>query len=866
MFCKIVGVGSWAAMDVAPVQVVKVAHGGLGPHDRQQLLVKRAMAREFAEQLSRTPLRPGDIPVHIVALGATEFYGPNRNGDGFKEAWCRQHHDSFVKHAKYYRNHRNKDASKRYGQIIKSAYNEPMRRVELLAIANGSEKSAERNGGLVLPQASIDALLSEKPVEYSMACITDPATPVLTSRGYLPIVDVKVGDKVLTHLGRWRTVTELRRRRYTGDVVSWKVQGLPERIELTADHPMLGAKLTTKAMAAVSRSAFEEWQAKPLNSQFEWASAGDFNPSDRLRACIADSAVPGVAVLDNEELAEILGTYMAEGSIRYNGEKPSTLEFTTHGDDWATHCVAEVINHHWPDVAVTIKPKLNSAVAFSMQFCSTALATYCSKLIGTGGHSKRVPLGLYGARDTVKLAFLGRWIDGDGWTDAGGAHISSCNLLALYGARDLLLSIGLACVIGRIKHSKNNGSYADGVEYVLSICPADAGALAKYSQKCGNSEKRWQHSLAGTRRGVCVRYGSRTIAWSGREASYRLRAVERRYVADIQTYNFEVADDHSYSLAGLASHNCSISHDECANCCKRARSRAEYCEESECVNPNTGYRGFGCRSGLTKTANDGYQQYVDNPNPKWFDISEVPVHADRIAFGGLAAYLKQADALNVQGGAELAEQFMQPDSDALSQQLHVLPKLAAYEQALRSRPLTAQEAGLLQGVGQLCVANLAGAVKFAGLQFTPALSVLQQSRTLLSARDFFAWAAGGDAEKSAGIRDALDAVPQAFSQLLFSADMDDALERNPYLVSRASVKLAHLPKVPLTLTNVKRAAQLSVLLAPTRFNPGARDTSAAAEGLARQYALYKLATLSACVADDDFPTLCQLAVLQNFAV
>ena len=60
-------------------------------------------------------------------------------------------------------------------------------------------------------------------------------TYVLTERGYIPIEQVVVGDKVLTHMGRWRKVTSTMQRE---NARIWDVDGfgiLPTRT--TAEHP-----------------------------------------------------------------------------------------------------------------------------------------------------------------------------------------------------------------------------------------------------------------------------------------------------------------------------------------------------------------------------------------------------------------------------------------------------------------------------------------------------------------------------------------------------------------------------------------------------------------------------------------------------
>lgn len=97
----------------------------------------------------------------LNAMGAGEAWGPNRNADYFPE-WslkgdqapegvvnclkkhaahiegntlrepCDYGHETFVKHAHVYRGHQNKDPEKACGEVIASAYNEKMRRVELI--------------------------------------------------------------------------------------------------------------------------------------------------------------------------------------------------------------------------------------------------------------------------------------------------------------------------------------------------------------------------------------------------------------------------------------------------------------------------------------------------------------------------------------------------------------------------------------------------------------------------------------------------------------------------------------------------------------------------------------------------------------
>jgi hypothetical protein len=161
------------------VQLVKIPSDGLYGWDLRTF-VKRA-GSQFANEIKDLRLKPGDVPVHLIALGTTEFFGPNRNYDGFKVAACRIYHPAFVKYARWYRDHQNKNKNKSYGFVKHSAYNERMHRVELLVILNSTKEAADRNGGLIADDELQD-LNSGKSLDVSMA--TKVAFDVCSSCGH----------------------------------------------------------------------------------------------------------------------------------------------------------------------------------------------------------------------------------------------------------------------------------------------------------------------------------------------------------------------------------------------------------------------------------------------------------------------------------------------------------------------------------------------------------------------------------------------------------------------------------------------------------------------------------------------------------
>lgn len=147
--------------------LVKVSSRGLIGHDRVDF-IKRAGA-EFVNKLENIKFAKDEIPVHMIAIGATEDYGPNRNGDGFTRDCCKNYHPTFEKFARFYRDHANKNPAKSFGIVKASAYHEPMHRIELIVALNGSKEAADRNGGL-LADKEMEKLSSGKDIAVSMAC------------------------------------------------------------------------------------------------------------------------------------------------------------------------------------------------------------------------------------------------------------------------------------------------------------------------------------------------------------------------------------------------------------------------------------------------------------------------------------------------------------------------------------------------------------------------------------------------------------------------------------------------------------------------------------------------------------------------
>jgi hypothetical protein len=117
----------------------------------------------------RTEKTAGQTDVLVIALGAYEGTGANRNGDIFKEASCKAHYKTFVKSGSkrsdgshdgraVNRHHKNKPEDPKFGNIKAASYNDKMKRIELV-IGLDNDKCAEE----------IQKLAEGKQINVSMA-------------------------------------------------------------------------------------------------------------------------------------------------------------------------------------------------------------------------------------------------------------------------------------------------------------------------------------------------------------------------------------------------------------------------------------------------------------------------------------------------------------------------------------------------------------------------------------------------------------------------------------------------------------------------------------------------------------------------
>lgn len=580
-------------------------------HISRKILEKTASDSNYDQELinfiDTVDKKPGKYYLLLNAMGAGEHYGSNRNGDYFSDKALRQYHKTFETNAQVYKHHKNKPqlGHPTFGKVLFSHYNEKMKRVELIV-------ELDVNAAPDLKE-KIDN--GEYPA-VSMGCF-QKGTPVVME-GFVkkPIENIKVGDKVLTHKGRFRKVTELHKRYYTGKSYTITPAGKHnQEIVATEEHPWLVVEpenfsnynKTTGNFVRNKKLTFEDTV---------WKTSKQLNGDEFLVVPFPKVKEP---IKYSNKLARLLGYYLGEGHTHKND---NGIEFSVNSKD---EFVEEI--HDIYQGKVNFKPHTRSENGAQYSIYDKELQDNCLEKCGKYAHRKQLSSDIFNWNPEAKLNFIGAYISGDGYGYKNKVYISSCNKKLLEQIQWLGFSLGLSSTLYKNKHAAGKGfSNQQTIEWVLRFNSYCSDVLKNYTKKVENPKNK---KNTGNR--VFIPY-----------EDFYLTRIKSIKIADYKdyVYNLEVEEDNSYIVDKWAVHNCKVQSDRCSICGNKAKKVENYCDHAKYM--------------MNRVLPDGRKVFVYNDQPKFFDISFVLIPADRTA--GMLA--KVANAQQPVLSAELGEQYL----------------------------------------------------------------------------------------------------------------------------------------------------------------------------------------------------------------
>src|SRR3990167_6892678 len=333
-------------------------------------------------------------------------------------------------------------------------------------------------------------------------------------------------------------------------------------------------------------------------------------------------------------------------------------------------------------------------------------------------------------------------------------------------------------------------------------------------------------------------------------------------VADEELDALERGNDYDVSMSTK------VAYDVCSSCGNQAKSRANYCRS---IDDGGHCKHGGLRHHIGRVCEDGHILHADNPINRFFDISKVARHADRTAY----VLGKVASEQHIIGGAELAELMnvtapsAMPADDAFDSAAffeHI--KLA---RELADRELTCPDSEWDREFDPIVYTGPAGLSDLRETNRNMALLALAHEKVALAFPDWLRAITGAPFEKCAAA--AVIAAPVltlAHRQLLDDDNIVDILRNTRLPDALVSHKMQLWAEKQATSCSLaaEHARQRMWLSAMRRLDPMPRHKAAGAasetaQSLTKNYAAYQLHFLNMHQQSSDFPLLCDLVIRQN---
>lgn len=423
-----------------------------------------------------------------------------------------------------------------------------------------------------------------------MACVT-PGHLVTTDSGLVPIELVKVGDQVLTHKGRFRTVTKTMSRHYEGEIV--RITSGSQTVELTPEHPVW---LSSAAAYPKTNRLHPkgDWSFVPARrARCGHKKKGDFlfaptpkweekYPVLDLAEYIQQSSYKGALLWEvgynelkwprnpvtikryvgmDKEFAILCGLFIAEGSVGGN-DGIGVVAFGLHKKE--LHLIDFVTRVMRRVFGVEGKVDTNAGNGVSVRFHSALAGRFFKSNFSFNAKTKSIPWTWMGFPVRTRLWIMRGWLMGDGceehdpWTLKG--HSVSRQLIF-----QMQVSAREAGLLPSLDHRKGFTGVLKGLPRkhgLPSVCLpswdilfSERDSQALLAGALPVEEEHWTIKTGPVR----DRTNSTSIASGCGVAIKTRKIVSAPYVGDV--YNMHVEEDESFVVESMAVHNCWISNE-----------------------------------------------------------------------------------------------------------------------------------------------------------------------------------------------------------------------------------------------------------------------------------------------------------------
>ena len=344
----------------------------------------------------------------------------------------------------------------------------------------------------------------------------EAGTLVMTDQGYKCIEDIREGDRVLTHKGRFRPVVRPMKHR-AGEIYELDVFGV-ENLRVTGEHPFLVKDGDSAKWKAVQELEAGDLIAVPVNNKAELPEWDGITYERHGKEYKLDNLD-----LNSPDFWWFVGCYMGDGWYRVTKRKNASDNYRV-----VVACNEEKLERLKRHVDGMFRYSVaKERTAYKVHFTNKELTVFLMRF-GKGAGGKRLTDAVFNLPEDLLRAFLEGYFETDGCIVGKYHQASTISRELAYGIRDCVhKAYRMPCAVYRNKRPET--------------CVIEGRTVRQHDFytvrfKEGRSDRDGSFFMDGY---VWCRFrGSRKVPFDG-------------YV-----YNMEVEDDNSYTAGGLAAHNC----------------------------------------------------------------------------------------------------------------------------------------------------------------------------------------------------------------------------------------------------------------------------------------------------------------------
>jgi Fe-S cluster assembly protein SufB len=388
-------------------------------------------------------------------------------------------------------------------------------------------------------------------VHYIEGCFTK-GNLVTTNPDYKPIEDINANEKVLTSEGEFKKTKDIQQMPYSGEIYTVEIYGdSTQKIEVTADHPFLYVdrkrqrdrnKIFTPRWNIPKFFKKKDYLCVPINQEIKTKEFYNFEIKKGTGRHGFKKKVIKVPLTN--EFFRLVGYYLAEGSI--SGGYYLNFSFGSHEReliDDAKQCLKKVFG---VEKMLEMVHKKNNGT--SIVVCNVELARIFKKLGDKCDNKALIPWMMYETKEH-QVEIVKGWFRGDG--NYYKKRVASEWLKELFRInttsekltrqmRDVLLRLGIVSFINKRNREKEGRK----TMYTLGISGDQMLPFSKIV------EIPIKEKVNGKRR-------ASMFGINEKFAFLPIKNITKKEVEDLPVYNFGVTDHETFTVGGVAVHNCS---------------------------------------------------------------------------------------------------------------------------------------------------------------------------------------------------------------------------------------------------------------------------------------------------------------------